>query len=112
MPEKNLVLYASPEEKGRKKKVKIVQYPGRVGKGKFLQVSLLKKCKVGVRRDMEKKEKAVFGILVLGKDWRKINVFQVFGDSGMRFWEKKRCDNPVFGRIMSDLGTILGKEES
>ena len=42
-------------------------------------MSLLKKCKVGVRRDMEKKEKAVFGILVLGKDWRKINVFQVFG---------------------------------
>ena len=30
----------------------------------------------------------------------------------MRFWEKKRCDNPVFGRIMSDLGTFLGKEES
>lgn len=53
-------------------------------------MSLLKKCKVGVRRDMEKKEKAVFGILVLGKDWRKINVFQVLGDSGMRFWEKKR----------------------
>jgi len=26
MPEKNLVLYASPGEKGRKKKVKIVQY--------------------------------------------------------------------------------------
>ena len=75
-------------------------------------MSLLKKCKVGVRRDMEKKEKAVFGILVLGKDWRKINVFQVFGDSGMRFWEKKRCDNPVFGRIMSDLGTFLGKENS
>lgn len=75
-------------------------------------MSLLKKCKVGVRRDMEKKEKAVFGILVLGKDWRKINVFQVFGDSGMRFWEKKRCDNPVFGRIMSDLGTFLGKEDS
>ena len=71
-------------------------------------MSLQKKCKVGVRRDMEKKEKAVFGILVLGKDWRKINV----GDSGMRFWEKKRCDNPVLGRIMSDLGTILGKEES
>ena len=66
-------------------------------------MSLLKKCKVGVRRDMEKKEKAVFGILVLGKDWRKINVFQVLGDSGMRLWEKKRCDNPVFGRIMSDL---------
>ena len=42
-------------------------------------MSLQKKCKVGVRRDMEKKEKAVFGILVLGKDWRKINVFQVFG---------------------------------
>lgn len=42
-------------------------------------MSLLKKCKVGVRRDMEKKEKAVFGILVLGKDWRKINVFQVLG---------------------------------
>ena len=59
---------------------------------------------------MEKKEKAVFGILVLGKDWRKINVFQVFGDSGMGFWEKKRCDNLVFGRIMSDLGTFLGKE--
>ena len=75
-------------------------------------MSLLKKCKVGVRRDVEKKEKAVFGILVLGKDWRKINVFQVFGDSGMRFWEKKRCDNPVFGRIMSDLGTFLGKEDS
>ena len=75
-------------------------------------MSLLKKCKVGVRRDMEKKEKAVFGILVLGKDWRKINVFQAFGDSGMRFWEKKRCDNPVFGRIMSDLETCLGKEES
>ena len=73
-------------------------------------MSLLKKCKVGVRRDMEKKEKAVFGILVLGKDWRKINVFQVFGDSGMGFWEKKRCDNLVFGRIMSDLGTFLGKE--
>ena len=35
MPEKNLVLYASPGEKGRKKKVKIVQYPGRVGKGSF-----------------------------------------------------------------------------
>ena len=101
MPEKNLVLYASPGEKGRKKKVKIVQYPGSAGK-----------CKVGVRRDMEKKEKAVFGILVLGKDWRKINVFQVLGDSGMRFWEKKRCDNPVFGRIMSDLETFLGKEES
>ena len=75
-------------------------------------MSLLKKCKVGVRRDMEKKEKAVFGILVLGKDWCKINVFQVLGDSGMRLWEKKRCDNPVLGRIMSDLGTILGKEES
>ena len=75
-------------------------------------MSLLKKCKVGVRRDVEKKEKAVFGILVLGKDWRKINVFQVLGDSGMRFWEKKRCDNPVFGRIMSDLGTFLGKEDS
>ena len=75
-------------------------------------MSLLKKCKVGVRRDMEKKEKAVFGILVLGKDWRKINVFQVLGDSGMRFWEKKRCDNPVFRRIMSDLETFLGKEES
>mgnify|MGYP002334501955 FL=1 len=75
-------------------------------------MSLLKKCKVGVRRDMEKKEKAVFGILVLGKDWRKINVFQAFGDSGMRFWEKKRCDNPDFGRIMSDLGTFLGKEDS
>ena len=75
-------------------------------------MSLQKKCKVGVRRDIEKKEKAVFGILVLGKDWRKINVFQAFGDSGMRFWEKKRCDNPVLGRIMSDLGTILGKEES
>ena len=29
----------------------------------------------------------------------------------MRFWEKKRCDNPVFGRIISDLGTFLGKEE-
>ena len=75
-------------------------------------MSLLKKCKVGVRRDVEKKEKAVFGILVLGKDWRKINVFQVFGDSGMRFWEKKRCDNPVFGWILSDLGTFLGKEDS
>ena len=73
-------------------------------------MSLLKKCKVGVRRDMEKKEKAVFGILVLGKDWRKINVFQVFGDSGMGFWEKKLCDNLVFGRIMSDMGTFLGKE--
>ena len=35
MPEKNLVLYASPGEKGREKKVKIVQYPGRVGKGSF-----------------------------------------------------------------------------
>ena len=35
MPEKNLVLYASPGEKGRKKKVKIVQYPGRAGKGSF-----------------------------------------------------------------------------
>ena len=35
MPEKNLVLYASPGENGRKKKVKIVQYPGRVGKGSF-----------------------------------------------------------------------------
>ena len=33
--EKNLVLYASPGEKGRKKKVKIVQYPGRAGKGSF-----------------------------------------------------------------------------
>ena len=33
MPEKNLVLYASPGEKGRKKKVKIVQYPGR-GEGR------------------------------------------------------------------------------
>ena len=35
MPEKNLVLYAAPGEKGRKKKVKIVQYPGRAGKGSF-----------------------------------------------------------------------------
>ena len=35
MPEKNLVLYASLREKGRKKKVKIVQYPGRAGKGSF-----------------------------------------------------------------------------
>jgi hypothetical protein len=35
MPEKNLVLYASPGENGRKKKVKIVQYPGRAGKGSF-----------------------------------------------------------------------------
>jgi len=35
MPEKNLVLYASLREKGRKKKVKIVQYPGRDGKGSF-----------------------------------------------------------------------------
>jgi hypothetical protein len=35
MPEKNLVLYASPGEKGRKKKVKIVQYHGRAGKGSF-----------------------------------------------------------------------------
>ena len=75
-------------------------------------MSLLKKCKVGVRRDREKKEKAVFGTRILGKDWRKINVFQALGDSGMRFWEKKRCDNPVFERIMSDLGTFLGKEES
>ena len=94
----------------RKSKNSAVSRKGR--KGKFLQVSLQKKCKVGVRRDMEKKEKAVFGILVMGKDWRKINVFQALGDSGMRFWEKKRCDNPVLGRIMSDLGTILGKEES
>ena len=61
---------------------------------------------------MEKKEKAVFGIRILGKDWCKINVFQAFGDSGMWFCEKKRCDNPVFGRIMSDLGTFLGKEDS
>ena len=35
MPEKNPVLYASLREKGRKKKVKIVQYPGRAGKGSF-----------------------------------------------------------------------------
>ena len=35
MPEKNLVLYASPGDKGGKKKVKIVQYPGRAGKGSF-----------------------------------------------------------------------------
>ena len=35
MPEKNLVLYASPGENGRKKKVKIVQYPGRAGKEVF-----------------------------------------------------------------------------
>ena len=35
MPEKNLVLYASPGEKGGRKKVKIVQYPGRAGKGSF-----------------------------------------------------------------------------
>ena len=100
--------FFSPERKGKKNSA--VSRKRR--KRKFLQVSLLKKCKVGVRRDMEKKEKAVFGILVLGKDWRKINVFQVLGDSGMRFWEKKRCDNPVFGRIISDLGTFLGKEES
>ena len=45
-------------------------------------MSLLKKCKVGVRRDIEKKEKAVFGILVLGKDWRKINVFQALAVLG------------------------------
>ena len=30
-----VVLYASLREKGRKKKVKIVQYHGRVGKGSF-----------------------------------------------------------------------------
>ena len=112
MPEKNLVLYASPGENGRKKKVKNSAVSRKGRKRKFLQVSLLKKCKVGVRRDMEKKEKAVFGILVLGKDWRKINVFQAFGDSGMRFCEKKRCDNPDLGRIMSELRTILAKEES
>lgn len=35
MPEKNPVLYTSLREKGRKKKVKIVQYPGRVEKGSF-----------------------------------------------------------------------------
>ena len=35
MPEKNLVLYASLREKGRKKKVKIVQYPRGAGKGSF-----------------------------------------------------------------------------
>ena len=66
------------EKNGRKKKCKNSAVSRKGRKGKFLQVSLLKKCKVGVRRDMEKKEKAVFGILVLGKDWRKINVFQVF----------------------------------
>ena len=73
---------------------------------------------MGVRRDMEKKEKAVFGILVLGKDWRKINVFQVLGDSGMRFWEKKRCDGQrlsvVSGRTDREgfqrlFGNISGK---
>ena len=42
-------------------------------------MSLLKKCKVGVRRDVEKKEKAVFGILVLGKDWRKSTFFRLLG---------------------------------
>ncbi len=103
-------MHRREKKEERKSKNSAVSRKGR--KGKFLQVSLQKKCKVGVRRDMEKKEKAVFGILVLGKDWRKINVFQALGDSGMRFWEKKRCDNPVLGRIMSDLGTILGKEES
>ena len=105
-------LIALGRRKRQKEKSKNSAVSRKSRKGKFLQVSLLKKCKVGVRRDMEKKEKAVFGILVLGKDWRKINVFQALGDSGMRFWEKKRCDNPVLGRIMSDLGTILGKEES
>ena len=103
-------MHRREKKEERKSKNSAISRKGR--KGKFLQVSLLKKCKVGVRRDMEKKEKAVFGILVLGKDWCKINVFQVLGDSGMRLWEKKRCDNPVFGRIMSDLGTFLGKEES
>ena len=43
-------------------------------------------------------------VLVLGKDWRKINVFQAFGDSGMRFWEKPEAKDyagfPVGGQFL------------
>ena len=52
-------------------------------------MSLLKKCKVGVRRDMEKKEKAVFGILVLGSfpsvKSRETGFF--YGHPQNRFWK-------------------------
>ena len=46
--------FFSPERKGKKNSA--VSRKGR--KGKFLQVSLLKKCKVGVRRDRTKLRKS------------------------------------------------------
>ena len=59
MPEKNLVLYASPGENGRKKKVKIVQYPGRAGKGSFTS-EFAKKMQSGCAKGHGEKGKSRF----------------------------------------------------
>lgn len=78
----------------------------------FFQSTFPKKCKVGVRKDIEKNENGVFGKIFLGRKQRKINIFSRFGDFGTHFWGIKFHGNPVFGEMMADLAVLLGKEES
>ena len=57
MPEKNPVLHASLGEKGRKKKSKNSAVSRKSRKGKFLQVSLLKKMQSGCAKGHQRSEK-------------------------------------------------------
>ena len=119
MPEKNLVLYASLREKGREKKVKIVQYPGRPEREVFTS-EFAKKMQSGcakgqlinwkILKQNEGKLLATNAYALLTSDYFPFSKTQcaVFkGTHRAVFLDKREFIGPIYTQIESAVDFVL-----